>query len=181
MSEGAKTAVLLALLVFALSAILWPLAMGIHQEQQAQREERRGRPRFDERQKLARLRASAHGLYALLGLLAVWTVLDLTGRAGWTDSSIDLFLCALALFHGVWTLDCLLHDAYIGWRAKPHANGFASLIAMYLFFLTNAFRAGGVTATWLPLLFAGGSFGAVLGGVLWQQRREKGRTEGAAL
>ena len=125
--------------------------------------------------------ASAHALYALLGLLAVWTVLDMTGLAAWTDSVIDLFLCALALFHGVWTLDCLLHDAYIGWRAKPHANGFASLIAMYLFFLTNAFRAGAVTATWLPLLFAGGGFGAVLGGVLWQQRREKGQTEDAAL
>ena len=105
----------------------------------------------------------------------------MTGLAAWTDSVIDLFLCALALFHGVWTLDCLLHDAYIGWRAKPHANGFASLIAMYLFFLTNAFRAGAVTATWLPLLFAGGGFGAVLGGVLWQQRREKGQTEDAAL
>lgn len=181
MSAGTKAAILLVLLVFAISAIVWPLAMGIYLEQQAQKKERNGLPRFDERQKLARLRASAHALYALLGLLAVWTVLDMTGLAAWTDSVIDLFLCALALFHGVWTLDCLLHDAYIGWRAKPHANGFASLIAMYLFFLTNTFRAGAVTATWLPLLFAGGGFGAVLGGVLWQQRREKGQTEDAAL
>ena len=59
MSEGAKTAVLLALLVFALSAILWPLAMGIYQEQQAQKKERNGLPRFDERQKLARRKEGA--------------------------------------------------------------------------------------------------------------------------
>ena len=169
---------LLALLAFALSAIIWPLALGIYLEQQEQKRERKGLPRFDERQKLARLRASAHGLYALLGLLAVWTALDMAGAVPWTDSAIDLFLCALALFHSVWTLDCLLHDAYTGWRSGPRASGAASLTAMYLFFLTNAFRSGAVTATWLPLLFAGGGFAAVSGGVLWQQRREK-RGDGA--
>ena len=180
MSEETKTIITVALLVFAAAAWIWPLALGIHLEQEA-RKKRNEPPQFDERQRLAQLRAGNRALYALLGLLAVWTVLDMTGLAAWTDSVIDLFLCALALFHGVWTLDCLLHDAYIGWRAKPHANGFASLIAMYLFFLTNTFRAGAVTATWLPLLFAGCGFGTVRGGVLWQQRREKGQTEDAAL
>lgn len=180
MSESAKAAVLAALLVFAVSAIVWPLALGIYMEQQDQKK-RSEPPRFDERQKLARLRASVHGLYALLGLLAVWTALDVAGLAAWTDSVIDLFLCALALFHSVWALDCLLHDAYTGWRSKPHDNGAAALIAMYLFFLTNAFRSGAVTATWLPLLFAGGGFAAVCGGALWQRRREKGRAEDGAL
>ena len=37
MSEGTKTAILLVLLVFAISAIVWPLAMGIYLEQQAQK------------------------------------------------------------------------------------------------------------------------------------------------
>ena len=40
MSEGTKTAILLVLLVFAISAIVWPLAMGIYLEQQAQKKER---------------------------------------------------------------------------------------------------------------------------------------------
>ena len=44
MSEGTKTAILLVLLVFAISAIVWPLAMGIYLEQQAQKKERNDCP-----------------------------------------------------------------------------------------------------------------------------------------
>lgn len=170
MSEGFKAAVLTLLVILAIAGLIWPLALGAYFEQQ-ERKRRNEPPIFDERQRLVRLRACAHGLCALLGLGTVWTALDLTGRFPWTDSIIDLFLCALVLFNAVWTLDTLLHDAYAGWRTRN--SGSASLIAMYMLFLANAFRTGAVTATWLPMLFACAGFSAVLGAVLWKQRREK--------
>ena len=50
MSEETKTIITVALLVFAAAAWIWPLALGIHLEQEA-RKKRNEPPQFDERQR----------------------------------------------------------------------------------------------------------------------------------
>ena len=56
LSEETKTVITAALLIFAAAAWIWPLALGIHLEQEA-RKKRNEPPEYDERQRIARLRA----------------------------------------------------------------------------------------------------------------------------
>ena len=95
----------------SLAGLIWPIAAGAS----IAREDRKTRgapPVFDARQVLVRLRAAVHTLFALLGFLVLWTVLDLSGRFSWAGSMTVLLLCALPLVHTDWPADCILHSAY---------------------------------------------------------------------
>lgn len=96
MSDGTITVITVLLFVFALSAFVWPLALGVHLELE-ERKKRGEPPAYDERQKLARLRAGSHAMYTLLFFLVFWAVMDQIGWFDWTSSILDLVLCALML------------------------------------------------------------------------------------
>lgn len=164
--------VLIFTIFISLAGLIWPIAAGAS----IAREDRKTRgapPVFDARQVLVRLRAAVHTLFALLGFLVLWTVLDLSGRFSWTGSMTVLLLCALPLVHSVWPADCILHSAYTGWRGRPDTDTLAVTASLYFCFLPNAFRMGGLIETAL-LIVVSCSCSLLLAGIaLYQFRREK--------
>lgn len=172
MAETIGRGVLIFTVLIALVCLVWPITAGVSMA----REDRNTRgepPVFDERQVLARLRAAVHTLFALLGLLVLWTALDLSGRFSWTGSITDLLLCALPLAHAVWSADCILHGAYTGWRGRPDTDTLAVTASLYFCFLPNAFRLGELIETALPMVVACSCSLLLAGIVLYQSRREK--------
>lgn len=164
--------VLIVTIFIALAGLVWPIAAGVSAARQ-DRKTRGDPPLFDERQVLARLRAAVHTLFALLGFLVLWTVLDLSGRFSWTGSMTDLLLCALPLVHAVWSADCILHSAYTGWRGRPDTDTLAVTASLYFCFLPNAFRMGGLIETALPIVVSCSCSLLLAGIVLYQSRRGK--------
>ena len=180
MSEETKTVITAALLIFAAAAWIWPLAMGIHLEQEA-RKKRNEPPEYDERQRIARLRAGNHALYALLSFLLVWTIADQFGRFDWTGSMPDMTLCALLLSWSVWAGDCILHDGFVSWKDKrKDANASVLTYCISMLFFVRAFCASEVCASWAPFLFACGNAAAMTAVVIWKARKEKQAAAGEA-
>lgn len=172
MAETIGRGVLIFTVFIALAGLVWPIAAGASTAR-ADRKRRGDPPMFDERQVLARLRAAVHTLFALLGLLVLWTVLDLSGRFSWTGSMTDLLLCALPLVHAAWSADCILHGAYTGWRGRPDTDTLAVTASLYFCFLPNAFRMGKLIETALPMVVSCSCSLLLAGVVLYQARREK--------
>ena len=173
MSREMKTLMTAGLLLFALAAWLWPLLFGIQLELEEQK--KRGEPpAYDERQRLVRLRAGNHTLFALLGFLGLWTAADQLGWFAWTGSTLDMALCALTLAWGVWASDCILHDGLIGWKEKRNSSDtFALTYTTTLLLISNSFRSSGVTDSWLPFIFAVADEAVLCAAVLYKYRKEK--------
>ena len=156
MSEETKTIITVALLVFAAAAWIWPLALGIHLEQEA-RKKRNEPPQFDERQRLAQLRAGNRALYALLGLLIIWTILDHFGWFSWTGSILDMTLCGLILAWGVWASDAS-----------------ALMYCWMLLFWTNPSDSGpGVCDSRMPFIFSCVYVAVLTGLIIYKMRKRK--------
>lgn len=173
MSEQTQTFITIALVVFVMAGFFWPLGAMAYFEME-ERKKRKEPPRFDERQKLARLRAGNHALYALLGFLAVWTVMDRLGWFDWTDSTLDLALCAMLMTWGVWTADCVWHDGFVSWKDKrKDANAIALYYCIVMINFVYPFCNCDVTASWAPFIFACGNTAFLCGVVLYKYRREK--------
>lgn len=154
MSEGTITLITVLVFVFALSGFIWPLALGVHLEQEA-RKKRGEPPAYDERQKLARLRAGNHAMYVLLAFLALWAVVDRTGWFGWTESVLDLVLSAILLAWCVWASDCILHDGFSSWKDKRQdADVMVITYSMPVIMFVRTFCDCGITASWVPFIFA---------------------------
>ena len=155
MSEETKTVITVALLVFALAAWLWPLLTGIQFEREA-RKKRNEPPEYDERQRIARLRAGNRALYALMGFLLVWMIADQFGWFGWTGSIPDMTLCALILTWGMWSSDCILHDAFVPWKdRRKNADALALVYCWMLFSWTNPSDSGPeICDSWMPFIFS---------------------------
>ncbi len=154
MSDETLTLITVLLFVFALSAFIWPITLGVHLELEG-RKKRGEPPTYDERQKLARQKAGNHAMYVLLVFLVLWAVADRIGWFDWTESVLDLVLCALMLTWCVWASDCILHDGFSGWKDKRKDADVAALtysIPMVMF--VRAFCAGGITKSWGPFIFA---------------------------
>lgn len=87
---------------------------------------------YDERQTIIRLRAGIHALFALVGYLILWAALDLIGgqKGGWawTGEVVPLAFGGVILAVEVWTVECTLRDAAVGWNQK---NGAAAPRGMY--------------------------------------------------
>ena len=174
MSEETKTIITVALLVFAAAAWIWPLALGIHLEQEA-RKKRNEPPQFDERQRLAQLRAGNRALYALLGFLIIWTILDHFGWFSWTGSILDMTLCGLILAWGVWASDCILHDAFVPWKDKrKDADASALMYCWMLLFWTNPSDSGpGVCDSRMPFIFSCVYVAVLTGLIIYKMRKRK--------
>ena len=177
MSQETEKIITVALLVFAAAAWLWPLLMGIQFEMEA-RKKRNEPPEYDERQRLARLRAGNHALFAVVGFLLVWTILDQLGRFAWTKSVLDMALCALILAWGVWAADCILHDAFVTWKDKrKDADALALAYCWMLLFWTNPSDSGPeVCDSWMPFIFSC-VYAVVLTGVVIYKVKRRKKTE----
>ena len=96
MSDGTITTITILLFVFVLSAFIWPIALGIHLEMEG-RKKRGEPPAYDERQKLARLRAGSHAMYALLFLLD-----EIGPGSGFMRADADLVRVGVGLHPARW-------------------------------------------------------------------------------
>lgn len=129
-----KMIVLTVLMVICLIFWLGPMCAAMYIEDQERKKRGElppGKALYDERQTIIRLRAGVHALFALVGYLAVWAVLDLIGgRKGgwaWTGEVAPLVFGGVMLALVVWTVECTLRDAAVGWNQK---NGAASQLIM---------------------------------------------------
>ena len=136
--------------------------------------EKRGEsPRFDERQRIARLRAGNRALYALIAFLILWTVLDRLAY-GWLGNIWSMLFCALFLVWGVWSADCILHDGFTGWKEQKNIpNSYALTYTVMMLMPTNNFCSMGITASWLPMVFVLADTAALGVVVLYKYRKEK--------
>lgn len=138
-----------------------------------EREKRGEPPRFDERQRLARLRAGNHALCALIAFMVVWTLLNQL-NCPWAQNIWTMLFCALLLTWGVWAADCILHDGLIGWKEKRNSSDtFALTYTTTLLLISNSFRSSGVTDSWLPFIFAVADEAVLCAAVLYKYRKEK--------
>lgn len=171
MSGEMKTLITVGLLLFALAAWLWPLLFGMQLELE-ERKKRGDPPEYDERQRLVRLRAGNHTLFALLGFLGLWTAADQIGWFAWTGSPLDMTLCALTLAWGVWASDCILHDGFTGWRdRRRNADAVALTYCVSMGMFVRAFCASGMCASWAPFVFACANPAALCAIMLLKARR----------
>ena len=73
MKENLELAVFLFFVVLAVACGLWPITASIHEcWTEAQKDEEKGRGRFDERQRIAQAKAGVHALVTLVVYLIVW-------------------------------------------------------------------------------------------------------------
>ena len=138
-----------------------------------EREKRGEPPRFDERQRIARLRAGNHALCALIAFLVVWTILNQLGYP-WAQNIWTMLFCALLLTWGVWAADCVLHDGLIGWKEKKNSSdAFALTYTTTLLMISRPFQSSGVMDSWLPFIFAAADEAVLCAAVLYKYRKEK--------
>lgn len=177
MSDETITLITILLVVFALSAFIWPFALGIHLELEG-RKKRGEPPQYDERQKVARLRAGNHAMYVLLTFLVLWTIVNQLGWFTWTSSILDLVLCALILTWCVWASDCILHDGFSSWKDKQkNADALSGTYSLWIMMFVRPFCEYRITAAWLPFIFACVNTAVLLTVVLYKARRDKKTTQ----
>lgn len=173
MSDSTITLITGLLFLFALSAFIWPLALGIHLELEG-RKKRGEPPQYDERQKLARQRAGNHAMYVLLTFLVLWAIVNQIGWFAWTDSILDLVLCALILTWCVWASDCILHDGFSSWKDKQkNADNLSGTYSVLIMTFVRTFCENKITASWLPFIFAWVNIAVMLVVVTYKARRDK--------
>lgn len=118
--------ILTVLVIFAVLMWLMPVAAGLYIEQQERK--KRGEPdeskaQYDERQKLIRLEAGTHALYALGGYLLLWMVLEFADALLWEDRTITLLMGGLMLAVVVWSGECILRGAMLGFNQRKNESG----------------------------------------------------------
>ena len=173
MSDVTITLITGLLFVFALSAFIWPFALGIQSELEG-RKKRGEPPQYDERQKLARQRAGNHAMYVLLTFLVLWAIVNQIGWFTWTSSILDLVLCALILTWCVWASDCILHDGFSSWKDKQkNADNLSGTYSIFIMLFVRPFCDSGITASWLPFIFACINIAVLLIVVTYKARRDK--------
>lgn len=118
--------ILTVLVVFAILVWLLPLIAGIYMEKQERA--RHGEPddskaRYDERQKLIRLEAGTHALYALGAYLLLWLVLEFIEVLHWEARTVTLLAAGLLLALMVWSGECILRGAMLGFNQQKNETG----------------------------------------------------------
>ena len=118
--------ILAVLVIFAVLMWLMPIVAGAYIEQQERK--KRGEPdnskaQYDERQKLIRLEAGTHALYALGAYLLVWAVLEFADALLWEDRTITLIMSGLMLALVVWSGECILRGAMLGFNQRKNESG----------------------------------------------------------
>ena len=177
MKENLEMAVFLFFVILAVTCGLWPITVSIHEcWKEAQKEEEKGRGRFDERQRFVQARAGVHALAALVAYLIVWAALDVRGGHPWTDEVSPLVLTGLLLAHLIWTAECILKDAWSSWKdGRPALGGVAAITSLVVW--QNMFwRRGGVWRAAYVFLCADIAVLFVL--ALYDERRRKREKSG---
>lgn len=118
--------ILAVLVIFAVLIWLMPVAAGAYIEQQERK--KRGEPdnskaQYDERQKLIRLEAGTHALYALGGYLLLWMVLESLDVPLWEPRTLTLLMGGLLLAMVVWNSECILRGAMLGFNQRKNESG----------------------------------------------------------
>lgn len=186
MNTGEK--ILLAVLVgFAVLVWILPVAAGVYMDRQTWK--KRGEPaddtyaKYDERQKLIRLEASQHALYALGIYLLLWIVLEMGGGILREDMTLPLLLGALALAWVVWSGECILRGAMIGINQRK-SEGSQIIVQLALGACTLELGASSLLSgesqlvgqlAAVQMLF-GGSF-VILGGLMAYARHKRKQAE----
>lgn len=175
--------ILTVLAVFAILVYLIPLVAGVcleRQEQKKRGELDPGKARYDERQKLIRLEAGVHALYALGAYLVVWLVLEFADVLHWEARTVALLPAGLLLAFVVWNSECILRGAMLGFNQRKNES--SQIIVYFAQGLCWAVAGG---ANWEAM---SGSLGAVLqmlmggsfllqGCLMLHTRRERKRSE----
>ena len=150
MSDKTQFVAIIGMLALIFGAYLG--ALGLIGYYGRKEHEKRGEPpRFDERQRVVRLRAGNHALYALIAFLILWTILSQLDYA-WLGNIWSMLFCALFLVWGVWAADCIVHDGFIGWKEQKNIpNSYAlSYTAMMIL---PARSVDSIADSWLPVVF----------------------------
>lgn len=172
MSNRTQFIAVIGMLALLFGAYLGTLGLVAYYDRK-EHEKRGEPPRFDERQRTARLRAGNHALWALLLFLTAWTILNQLGYA-WAQNIWAMLFCALLLTWGVWAADCILHDGLLGWKEKKNLpDTFALTYTWVLFYPMDLFRKAGVTDSWLPVLFVAVDCIAIGIAIFCKWRKEK--------
>ena len=178
---------IILIVVMTICVIFWlgPMCGAMYieaQERKKRGELPPGKALYDERQTIIRLRAGVHALFALVGYLAVWAVLDLIGgRKGgwaWTGEVAPLTFGGAMLAMVVWTAECTLRDAAVGWNQKNGAAGqvsISTIYAPYLMFWGSNFLEKGHTVLGCVMLLSSAGLFMVLIVTLYAERRRKKR------
>ena len=173
MSAETKNVVMACLLVFAAAAWLWPMLMGMYLEAE-ERKKRKEPPEYDERQRIARLRASSHALYVLVLFLIAWTVADQFGWFDWTDSLMDMTPCGLLAAWCVWSSESMLNDAFITWKDKrKDADAISLYYSGLVLWWTNMGSGPHISDSWLPFIFGCVTIFVQIGIIIYKARRRK--------
>lgn len=136
--------ILTVLVIFAVLMWLMPVVAAAYIEQQERKkrgEPDEGKAQYDERQKLIRLEASRHALYALGGYLVVWAALELAEALLWEDRTITLLMGGLILAVVVWSGECILRGAMLGFNQTKSETG---QIIMYFALGASNILQGGI-------------------------------------
>lgn len=121
-----ENVILITVLVIAGLIYILPMVAGIYIEQQDRK--KRGEPDpekalYDERQRIIRLEAGNHALYAVYAYLAVWLVLEVCGVLAWQDRMVPILGGGLIFPLLVWDGECILRDARMGYNQKKNEGG----------------------------------------------------------
>lgn len=179
-----KTIVLIVVLMISVIFWLGPMCGAVYieaQERKKRGELPPGKALYDERQTIIRLRAGVHALFALGGYLVLWAALDLFGgkKGGWawTGEVAPLVWGGAMLAMVVWTAECTLRDAAVGWNQK---NGAAAQTAMYplyatylVFFGSNFLEKGDTLLGCVMFLSSAGLLVVLVVQLYAMRRREK--------
>lgn len=171
MSENMQLILMLGILIFIFGAYFAALAIAGWYDKK-EREKRGELPMFDERQRLARLRAGNHALYALIVFLILWTALDQLGY-DWLGDSWSMLLCALLLAWGIWAADCIRNDGFISWKHKGMSNAYAFSVLAILIKLFNTFHSSGIIKTLLPFIFWCADALLLIVVIVYKRRKDK--------
>ena len=176
------TGTIILIVVLAISVIFWlgPMCGAMYIE--AQERKKRGelspnKALYDERQTIIRLRAGVHALFALGGYLVLWAVLDFFGGWDWTGEVAPLVWGGVMLAVIVWTVECTLRDAAVGWNQKNVAAAQVWMYPLYAANLvlwgSNALEKGHTVLSCVMFLSSAGLLVVLVVTVYAIRRREK--------
>lgn len=177
MKENLEMAVFLFFVILAVTCGLWPITVSIHEcWKEAQKDEEKGRGRFDERQRFVQARAGVHALAALVAYLIVWAALDVRGNHAWTDQVSPMVLMGLLMAHLIWTAECILQDAWTSWKDRRPALGGTVWVTSLIVWQKLYWSMGGVWRVayillWVDILI-------LFALVLYDDRRQKRQGDG---
>lgn len=179
-----ENVILITVLVIAGLIYILPMVAGIYIEQQDRK--KRGEPDpekalYDERQRIIRLEAGNHALYAAFAYLVVWLVLEAAEVLTWPDRTLPLLgggmLFPLLVREG----ECILRDAWMGYNQRKKEDG--QITAYFtigaLWTLTGVVNLGNMSAKMLPVLQIPLGIGyLILGGLMLVARHRRRLAEG---